>query len=100
VELYVESIRIAHLDTRLAFSPAVVTTGPAALMGLPGYGLVAPGSPADLVVFSARKLYSLLARPSTPRRFIHGEEFRDAVLPDFDEQLLWPKIHVPRQAPG
>lgn len=91
VEVYIESVRLAHLDTRLSFSPAVVTTGPAAIMGLPGYGLVAPGSPSDMVVFAARKLYSLLARPSTPRRFIHGEEFREASLPDFDEQAHWPR---------
>ena len=91
VEVYVESVRIAQLDTRLEFSPSLVTTGPAAIMGLPGYGLVAPGSPADLIVFSARKLYSLLARPATPRRFIHGEGFREAALPDFDEQESWPK---------
>lgn len=91
VEVYVESVRLAHLDTRLVFSPAVVTTGPAAIMGLPGYGRIAPGSPADMIVFSARKLYSLLARPATPRRFIHGEKFREAALPDFDEQERWPK---------
>jgi cytosine deaminase len=60
-------------------------------MGLPGYGRVAPGSPADMIVFSARKLHSLLARPSTPRRLIHGEEFREAQLPDYDEQAGWPK---------
>jgi len=90
VEVYIESVRLAHLDTRLAFSPAVVTTGPAAIMGLPGYGMIAPGSPADMIVFSARKLYSLLARPSTPRRLIHGEEFREALLPDYDEQERWP----------
>ena len=90
VEVYNESIRIAQLDTRLAFSPTVVTTGPAAIMGLPGYGMVAPGSPADMIVFSARGLYALLARPSTPRRLIHGEGFREAQLPDFDEQALWP----------
>jgi cytosine deaminase len=85
VEVYIESVRIAQLDTRLAFSPSVVTTGPAKIMGLPGYGMVAPGSPADMIVFSARGLYPLLARPATPRRFIHGEEFREAALPDFDE---------------
>jgi cytosine deaminase len=90
VEVYIESVRLAHLDTRLAFSPSVVTTGPAAIMGLPGYGMIAPGSPADMIVFSARKLYSLLARPSTPRRLIHGEEFRDAQLPDYSEQEGWP----------
>ena len=92
VEVYVESVRLAHLDTRLAFSPAVVTTGPARIMGLAGYGLVAPGSPADMIVFSARKLHSLLARPSIPRRFIHGEGFREAALPDYDEQDHWPKM--------
>jgi len=91
VEVYVASVRIAHLDTRLAVSPSGVTTGPARIMGLPGYGQVAPGSPADLVVFSARRLYSLLARPSTPRRFVHGEEFREARLPDFAEQDAWPR---------
>ena len=91
VEVYVESVRLAHLDSRLAFSPSVVTTGAADIMGLPAHGRVAPGSPADLVVFSARKLYSLLARPSTPRRLIHGEEFREARLPDFDEQAGWPR---------
>jgi cytosine deaminase len=85
VEVYVESVRLAHLDTRLAFSPSVVTTGPAAIMGLQGYGRIAPGSPADMIVFSARKLYSLLARPSTPRRLIHGEDFREALLPDYAE---------------
>jgi cytosine deaminase len=91
VEVYVESVRLAQLDTRLAFSPAVVTTGPASIMGLTGYGMIAPGSPADMVVFAARKLYSLLARPSTPRRLVHGEEFREARLPDYDEQALWPR---------
>jgi cytosine deaminase len=91
VEVYIESVRLAHLDTRLAYSPAVVTTGPARIMGLPGYGMIAEGSPSDMIVFSARKLYSLLARPSTPRRFIHGEAFREAALPDFDEQEHWPK---------
>jgi cytosine deaminase len=90
IEVYVESVRLAHLDSRLAFSPSVVTTGPAAIMGLPVHGRVAPGSPADMIVFSVRRLYSLLARPSTPRRLIHGEEFREAKLPDFDEQAGWP----------
>jgi cytosine/creatinine deaminase len=91
VEVYVESVRLAHLDSRLAFSPAVVTTGPASMMRLPGYGLVAPGSPAEMVVFPVRGLYPLLARPSAPRRFIHGEAFRAASLPDFDEQASWPR---------
>jgi len=91
VEVYVESVRLAHLDTRLATSPAVVTTGPAKIMGLPGYGMIAPGSPADMIVFPLKKLYSLLARPYTPRRFVRGEEFREAQLPDYAEMDAWPK---------
>jgi len=91
VEVYVESLRIAHLDTRLAYSPALVTTGPAAIMGLKGFGLVAPGSPSDLIVFSVRKLYSLLARISSPRRHLHNGVFQGRTLPDFDEQESWPK---------
>ena len=91
VEVYVESVRLAHLDTRLAFSPAVATTGPAAIMGLKQYGTIAAGSPADMIVFDVKKLYSLLSRPSTPRRLIHGESFRQAELPDFSEQDAWPK---------
>ena len=90
VEVFVQSVRLAHLDTRLAFAPSVVTTGPAAIMGLPGFGQIAPGSPADMIVFGVRKLYSLLARPGTRRRLIHGEEFREASAPDFDEQASWP----------
>jgi cytosine deaminase len=89
VEVYVESVRLAHLDTRLAYSPSVVTTGPAAIMGLDGYGLIAPGSPADMVVFSERKLYALLARPYGPRRHIHGEDLHDRPLPRYDEQESW-----------
>jgi cytosine deaminase len=91
VEVYVESVKIAHLDTRIAFSPSVVTTGPATIMGLPGYGLVAPGSPADLVVLPLRGIYPLLARPRVPRRLIRGEGFRESALPDFDEQARWPR---------
>ena len=92
VEVFVQSVRLAHLDSRLSFAPSIVTTGPASIMGLPGYGQVAPGSPADMIVFDARKLYSLLARPNTPRRLIHGEGFRKAEAPHFDEQDCWPKI--------
>ncbi len=91
VQVYVESVRLAHLDTRLAFSPSIVTTGPAHIMGLKGYGRVAPGSPADLVVFSARKLYPLLARPTVSRRYIHDETLTERAVPSYDEQEDWPQ---------
>lgn len=56
-------------------------------MGLPGYGWIAPGSPADLVVASARTFNEFIARPGAPRRLIHHESFRDAVLPAYEELL-------------
>lgn len=83
MEVYRESVRLAHLDTRLDTSPAIVTTGPAALMRLPGYGQVAPGSPADLIVMGVRTFNELLARPSAGRRLIRGENFREAKVPDY-----------------
>ncbi|MFO1446825.1 MAG: cytosine deaminase [Opitutaceae bacterium] len=87
MEVYHQSVRIAHLDTRLDASPAVVTTGPARIMGLlsRGYGTVAPGAPADLIVFPARTFNELLARPAADRRLIHGEAFRPRQIPDYAE---------------
>jgi len=92
MEVYQESVRIAHLDTRLPESPAVVTTGPARIMGLDtrGYGRVAPGSPADLLVFPARTFNELLARPASARRLIHGESFRSRLVPDYAELAAVP----------
>jgi cytosine deaminase len=90
VEVFVEGVRVAHLDTRLALAPALVSTGPAAIMGLTGYGMIAPGSPADMVVFTESRLYRLMARPYGPRRHIHGEEIGERPLPGFAEQDSWP----------
>lgn len=91
LQVYVESVRMAHLDTRLAYSPSIVTTGPAHIMGLKGFGRVAPGSSADLVVFTARGLYALLARPTVSRRFIFEESLSERTVPGFDELEAWPK---------
>ena len=50
-----------------------------------GYGTVAPGAPADLVVFPARTFNELLARPAADRRLIHGEAFRPRIVPEYAE---------------
>ncbi len=85
VEVYTQSVRLGHLDTRLEASPSVATTGPAAIMGLPTHGRVAPGSPADLVVLAATTFNELLARPAARRRLIRGETFRSAEVPAYAE---------------
>jgi cytosine deaminase len=85
VEVYHQSVRIAHLDSRLAESVRVVTRTPADLMGLPSHGRIEPGAQASLVVFSARRFSELLGRTSTPRRYIDGETVHQPLPPDFGE---------------
>ena len=83
LEVFHQTVRIGHLDTRMAVAPSVVTTAPAEIMALPGYGIIAAGAPADLIVTAARTFSEFLARPAAPRRLIHGETFRDPQVPDF-----------------
>lgn len=83
MEVYSQSVRIAHLDTRLDTSPAVVTTGPATIMGLNDHGAIAPGARADFVVLEARTFNELLARPEARRRLVHGESFRSTQRPAY-----------------
>ena len=84
MEVYSQSVRIAHLDTRMEVSPSVVTTGPAEIMGLSDHGRIAPGARADLVVLEARTFNELLSRPEARRRLVHGEAFRPAVAPGYE----------------
>lgn len=84
-EVYVQGVRLAHLDGRLGSSASVVTSTAADIVGLPAMGRVAPGSPAHLVVFPARSFSEFLSRPGSPRRLVDGEEIRDARPPDYAE---------------
>ncbi len=84
-EVYIQSVRLAHLDSRLRESVAVVTTAAADIVGLPEAGRVAPGAPAGLVIFPARSFSELLSRPGSRRRLVDGESIRDAQPPGFEE---------------
>jgi cytosine deaminase len=84
-EVYIQSVRIAHLDSRLSQSVGVVTTAAADLVGLPDMGRVAPGAPAHLVVFPARSFSEFLSRPGSHRRLVDGEAVRDARPPGYGE---------------
>ncbi|MCF3648554.1 cytosine deaminase [Opitutaceae bacterium LMO-CP1] len=84
-EVWQAGVRVGHLDTRMHAAAATVTTAPATIMGLPQYGRVTPGSPADLVVSPAATFNEFLARPAAPRRLIHGESFRESEPPDYRE---------------
>ncbi|HRE81632.1 MAG TPA: cytosine deaminase [Opitutaceae bacterium] len=87
LEVYHASVRIAHLDTRLLDSISVITTGPAKVMGLDtfGYGQIAPGSPARMIVLPAQTFNELLARPASHRRLVYGESFRERHIPSYSE---------------
>ena len=84
-EVYIESVRLAHLDSFLPQSVGVVTTAAADIVGLPELGRVSPGAPAHLVVFPARTLSEFLSRPGSDRRLIDGETVREARPPGFGE---------------
>lgn len=84
-EVYIQSVRLAHLDSRLGESPRVVTVDAAAIVGRPDMGRVVPGAPAHLVVFPARSFSEFLSRPGSGRRLVDGEDIRDARLPGYDE---------------
>jgi cytosine deaminase len=85
LEVYAQSVRLAHLDTRLADSVKVVTTTAAEMVGRPEFGRIAPGAPAHLVVTGARSFSELLSRPMGPRRRVDGESIHAPVPPDYRE---------------
>jgi cytosine deaminase len=59
-------------------------------MGLPDRDRLAPGAPADLVLFAAREWTELFSRPQTGRTVIRSGKPVDAAPPDYRElDALW-----------
>jgi cytosine deaminase len=85
LEVYAQSVRLAHLDERLADSVRVVTSTAAEIVGLPAYGRVVAGAPARLVVTEARTFNELLSRPTGPRQRLDGEKLHRPARPDYRE---------------
>jgi cytosine deaminase len=84
-EVFREAVRIAHLDHPFGDWPASVTAVPARLMGLPARGRLAPGAPADLVLFAGRIWSEALSRPEVDRIVLREGVPIDATLPDYAE---------------
>jgi cytosine deaminase len=84
-EVYIQSVRLAHLDSRLCESPTVVTARAAEIIGRPDMGRVEPAAPAHLVIFPARSFSQFLSRPGSGRRLVDGENIRDAIPPGYDK---------------
>ncbi len=85
LQVYTESVRIGHLDTRLDESIRIVTATAAENVGLPAYGRIAPGAPAHLVITGAHSFSELLSRPGDRRRRVDGERVHAPAVPEYIE---------------
>jgi cytosine deaminase len=84
-EVFREGVRIAHLDHPIGQWPRAVTAAPAAQMGLAEAGRLAPGGPADLVIFEGRRWSEVLSRPESGRTVLRAGRPIDRTLPDYTE---------------
>jgi cytosine/creatinine deaminase len=85
IEVYREATRIAHFDHSDRPWIKTVTTTPAHLMRLSGYGRIVRGGAADLVLIRARSFNEMLSRPQSDRAVLGAGRQIDAALPDYRE---------------
>jgi cytosine deaminase len=91
VEVHREAVRIAHLDHPFDAWAGSVSAVPARALGLAGVGCIAVGAAADLLLFRARGMTELLARPQSDRVVLRAGRVLDAEPPDF--RRLDPTLH-------
>ena len=85
LEVFRESVRIAHLDRPYGDWPRAVTVTPARVMGLAETGIVRVGAGADLVLLRGRGFSEVLSRPQVDRVVLRGGRAIDTTLPDYRE---------------
>ncbi|MER8391718.1 cytosine deaminase [Mesorhizobium sp. M1340] len=85
LEVYRMATRILHLDHPVADWPKAVTSTPAKVMRLDGFGTLAAGAPADFVVFKGRSWTELLSRPESDRIVVRDGLAIERQLPDYAE---------------
>lgn len=85
LETWREFVRIAHLDLAPGAWAASVTRRPADIIGLPDLGRIEPGARADFVLFRARTVSELLARPQSDRIVLRRGRVSQATLPGHAE---------------
>ena len=83
--MYRDAVRVAHLDHPFGAWPASVTATPAASCGFAESRRIAVGAVADLVLFRARSMTELMARPQADRVILRSGKPLDVPLPDFRE---------------
>jgi len=85
LEVFSQSVKIAHLDRPYGNWCRAITTTPADLMNLPTVGRIGVGLPADLILFKARRYSELLSRAQSDRIVLRNGEAIDTALPDYAE---------------
>ncbi len=87
-EVLREAARILHFDHPQSDAFAwvrAISGDPARIVGFAYRGEIAIGTPADLILFSARTWTELMARPQTDRLVLRQGRPIEARLPDFRE---------------
>jgi cytosine/creatinine deaminase len=84
LEVLREATRIGHLDHSAPDWVQSVLANPAKACGVPAPSL-APGAPADLVIFKARSWTELFSRPQSDRIVLRAGQQIDRTLPDYAE---------------
>ncbi|MDJ0715096.1 MAG: cytosine deaminase [Prochloraceae cyanobacterium] len=85
LEVFNQSVRIAHLDMPYGDWCASVTKTPADLMRLTQIGRIGVGMPADLIIFKGRYFSELLSRNQSDRVVVRKGRSIDTTLPDYAE---------------
>ncbi len=85
LEVFSQSVRIAHLDAPYGDWPRAIARTPADLMEIPTCGRIGVGLSADLVIFKARTFSELLPRPQYDRIVLRRGKAIDTTLPDYSE---------------
>jgi cytosine/creatinine deaminase len=84
LDTFRQGVKIAHLDHPFGKAAALVGPAPAAIMGLPGAGTIAPGAPADLILMQAWSMNQVVARPQSDRTLLKRGRRLDARPPAYD----------------
>ncbi|RWM23548.1 MAG: cytosine deaminase [Mesorhizobium sp.] len=85
LEVYRMATRILHFDHPVGDWPQAVTSTPAKVMRLDGFGTLAAGCAADFVVFRGRNWTELLSRPESDRIVVRDGRAIERQLPDYAE---------------
>jgi len=84
-EVYLTSMRIAHLEAHLSESLKIITRSPAGMMQLKEAHSIATGAPARFIHFNASSFSEWLSRPSVERRLFEGSEWIEPTVPAWSD---------------